>query len=417
MKKLMTAVIAMLMCGSVHAQTSKTLSELDKAFKQAKSSATIMALLGDLEQAVPATEADMAILGDFLDKYPEPARKAALKIKDRKLTRSVIRECRKRIDALNLPKEKNWDGLPQEERFKRVNGLMNVYALMAVLGNLKDKEAVPFLKQYITPEYDGVLSYNASQAIGKISPDDPAIFKELWEKPGMKNISYHAYGKSALREVAEKLQNPNLSKEEKTKILNKGRIWGLGGRTSEEKALIKDILLNHPNKDLRAEAGTAMVHAMMNNPEEGDKDFLIRWARTEKSMAVWDAPYAMDKYWTGEYVPVLLEMLSTPATWMPKKNIAEIVGRRKIKEALPVLEKCIVNDQEASVRGSCRAAYYDIMRRVPPFFHPDDAKAFEEALKEKHTLDFYNRLPDGHPDKRYHLSKIKAFEDYKRGRE
>lgn len=414
MKKLIFAVIAMLMCGSVHAQTTKTLSELDKAFRQAKSSDTIMALMGDLEQAVPATEADMAILSDFLDKYPESARKAALKIKDPKLTKSVIRECKKKIDKLNLPKEKNWDGLPQEERFRRVNGLMNVYALMAVLGNLKDKEAVPFLKQYITPEYDGMLSYNASQAIGKISPDDPAIFKELWEKPGMKNISYHAYGKSVLREVAEKLQNPNLSKEEKAKILNRGRIWGLGGRTSEEKALIKDILLNHPNQDLRAEVGTAVVHAMMNNPEEGDKDFLIRWARTEKSMAVWDAPYAMDKYWTGEYVPVLLEMLTTSATWMPKKNIAEIFGRRKIKEALPALEECIVGDQEASVRGSCRRSYWEISSKIPSHFHPDDVIELSRYYDSPRIRNILGRLKDSDPDKQYSLELIRSLAEYQR---
>jgi hypothetical protein len=219
MKNLIFAVIAMLMCGAAQAQSPKSLSALDKAFKQAKSSATIMALMGDLEQAVPATESDMAILGDFLDKYPEPARKAALRIKDRKLTRSVIRECRKRIDALNLPKEKNWDGLPQEERFKRVNGLMNVYALMAVLGNLKDKESVPFLKQYITPEYDGVLSYNASQALGFIG-DEAALDEMVNNINTTKSVDISAFGDKGFAKIIKELDEPGIKPERKFALIN-----------------------------------------------------------------------------------------------------------------------------------------------------------------------------------------------------
>lgn len=414
MNKLIIAFILFLMASSAQAQSRRTLKDINRELKQTKSTATAIALIESIAETIPQTDEDVATLSQLMDRYPTQGQKALAGIKDPKLAKAIMKECDRQVAKFKADKDKDWKTLPDAQRREKFNALLNSHAMIAMLGNLKNKEALPYLKQYIAPEYDGVLSYEASQAIGRIAPDDPAVFKELWDKQGVKSISYNAYGKSVLREVAEKMQDPNISKAEKEKIFNKGHIWGLGGRTAEEKTLIKDVLLNHPNRDLRAEAGTAMVHAVMNNPEESDKDFVIKWTQKEKSIAVWDAPYVMDKVWDKRFIPVMIEMLKNQAEWMPRKNVAELLGRRQIKESLPYLEECIVKDNEQTVRTECRDAYWRITGKVPAIFHPADISRLEERFKRPKTRKFYDKLKDNDPNKIYYLELQRAFKEYQR---
>ena len=414
MKTIAIAFACVLCASGAYAQGRKSLKDIDKELKQTKSTATAMALIESIAEAVPQTEEDVAILGRLINNHPDQGRKALSNIKDPRLVKAIMRECDRQILKFKADKDKDWKSLPQTQRQEKHAALLNSYALVSTLGNLKNKEAVPYLKQYITKEYDGVLSYSASQAIGRIAPDDPAVFRELWDKQGVRSISYSAYGKSVLKEAAQKMQDPNVPEVEKNKILGKAKISLLSGKDPEEKRLIKDVILNHPDQRLRGEASIAVVHAVANNPEESDKDFVFKWVKKEKSLAVWDAPYVMNIIWDVRFIPLLLDMLQDQSEWMPRKNVAELFGRRQIKESLPFLESCVENDKDGSVRAVCRGSYYRITGVMLAKFHPDDVKFFEDQFVAPYSINFYSKLKDTDPDKISHNALKQALDEYKR---
>lgn len=421
MKKLITAVYFILMQG--YAYTQSTPANSSEEFMHTLSSSPVMVKqikltskqVEQLKMTEPKNEEDMKVLGEFLDIYPEHGRKVAMNIKDPKLTKSVIKECKRQIERIKLKESKDWDKLPKQEKEKRFDSLLNAYTLFAVLGNLKNKEAIPFLKQYITPEYDNTLSYHASQAIGKISPDDPAIFKELWDKGNeVQNISYYKYGKSVLREVAEKLQNPKIPKEEKNKILAKARISGLGGRDPEEKALLKDILLHHPDEYLRAEASIAMVHAMQNRKDPDDLDFLMEWTKDVNEESTSFALYCIRDRWDRRFIPVLIKFLKESNSTTRRSRAAEILGQNKISESLPYLEECILKDKDSTVRGSCQYAYWQITDRIPLKFHPDDVRELEEYYSRSYVIESFKKKKMDNPNDRFSIELKKALEQWKK---
>ncbi len=414
MKKIFIFASCLFVFGSLHAENKRTIVDIDRELKQSKSTGATVALLESLSETTPRTVDDVSALGRLLDNYPAQGQKALSRINDPKLAGAVQVECVRQIEAVVAYKSKSLETLSYPQRVKRQSVLQNLSALMNTLGGLKNKDSVPFLKKYLTAEYDGEVSYSASKAIGMIMPDDPMVFQELWSNSSVKNISYSAYGKSVLREAAEKIQVPNISKKEKEKILAKAKLALLGGRSGEEKELVKSILLTHPDAALREEVSVAMVHAVINNPEQSDKEFVIQWAKKENSLALYEAVNVMDLLWDSKFLPVLFDMLSNQSYWVPRSKIAGLLGRRQIQESLPYLEKCILHDSDSVVRGECQVAYYKITGVVPPLFNPIDAKAFEEDLATSYTNEYYRNRPDSDPDKKYHVLKIDALNIYRR---
>jgi len=414
MNKLIITLAVILMASSAQAQSRRSLNDIDKELKQTKSTATAMALIESIADTTPQTDEDVSTLGRLMDKYPTQGQKAFAGIKDPKLAKAVMTECGRQVAKFKADKDKDWKALPEAQRHERFNALLNTHAMIATLGNMKNKEALPLLKQYISPEYDGTLSYDASQAIGRIAPDDPTVFKELWDKPGVKNISYSAYGKSVLKEVAEKMQDPNVSQEEKHRMLAKSRVSLLSGKDPDEKKLLKDIVLNHPNKEFRYESAIAMVHAVLNKPESTDKEFLLNWVKNEKSDAVVWAPDMIDKAWDKDFLPVLLGLLQNSLYSTARSASAGILGRRQIKESLPYLETCIEKDKDSTVRGTCRGSYYRITGKIPIIFHPDDVKAFEAQHAAPYSIKFYSSLKENDPDKIYFNAIINALNEYRK---
>jgi len=155
-----------------------------------------------------------------------------------------------------------------------------------------------------------------------------------------------------------------------------------------------------------------MVHAVINNPEESDKDFVIQWAKKEKSLAIWDAPSIMDKVWDKRFVPVLLDMLKNQADWMPRKDVAELLGRRQVKESLPYLEKCILKDKESTVRGSCRYSYYQITGKVFTVFASEDVASLEDYYKDPLVIKTFSRIKQDDPSTKFDFDLRRAFEEY-----
>ena len=414
MTKLIIVFSVLLTVSGAHAQSRRSLKDIDKELKQTKSTATAMALIESIAETVPETDDDVATLGQLMDKYPTQGQKALGKIKDPKLAKAVMKECDRQVGKFKGDKDKDWKTLPEAQRHEKFNALLNTHAIIATLGNLKNKEALPFLKQYITPEYDGVLSYEASKAIGRIAPDDPVVFKELWEKQGVKSISYNAYGKSVLKEVAEKMQDPNVPQSEKDKLLGKANVSLLSGKDPEEKRLIKDIVRNHPNRWLRQDAGIAALHALSNRRDSDDVEFVLDWTKDPKDPASGWAMYYIRDNCDSKFIPVLFKYLKESDYGSTRANAAIALGQNKIKESLPYLEECIVKDKESNVRGECRSAYWKIAGRIPAKFHPDDFSDLNSYYKSPRIQNVINKLKDNDPDKQYSLSLIDALEEYRR---
>ena len=413
MNRLIIAFTILLMASSAYPQSRRSLKDIDTELKRTKSTATAMALIESIGETAPQSDEDVAILGQLMDKYPTQGQKALAKLNNPKLAKSVMKECDRQVAKFKADKDKDWKTLPEAQRREKFKALLNTHAIIATLGNLKNKEALPFLKQYATPEYDGVLSYEASKAIGQIAPDDPAVFKELWDKQGVKSISYNAYGKSVLKEVAEKMQDPNVPQDEKHEVLVKSKVSLLSGKDPEEKKILKDIVLNHPNEDLRKEAGIAMLHGLMNSPDAEDTEFILRWTKNVKDPGSGWAIYYIRDHFDARFIPVLLNYLKIGAYGSDRSKAAEALGQNKIKESLPYLEQCLENDKDSIPRGACRDSYYKITGKIPAKFHPDDVKDIEEQLVAPYAIKFYSKLKENDPHKIYHNALINALNEYK----
>jgi len=403
------------MCAAsvLSAQNKKSLKDINKELKQTKSTATAMALINQIAETTPQTEEDVVILGQLMDKYPTQGQKALTGIKNPKLAKAVMKECDRQVAKFKADKDKNWKTLPENQRREKFNALLNTHAMIATLGTLKNKEAIPFLKQYITPEYDGVLSYEASKAIGRIAPDDPAVFKELWDKQGVKGISYNAYGKSVLKEVAQKMQDPNVPEAEKDRIRSKAKISLLSGKNPEEKRLIKDILLNHPNRWLREDAGVAMLHALKNRKDPEDVDFVLKWTSDPKNSSSGWAMYYMRDNFDAKFTPILLRYLKESEFGSTRSDAAQALAINQVKESLPYLKECVVKDKDSDARGACRTAYYKIAGKFPTEFNVEDVDNFYKSSAHPVVIEYYsNKKPDDPERKRYEELK-KAMDEFK----
>lgn len=413
MNKLIIAFTLFLTASSAFAQSRRSLKDIDRELKQTKSTATALTLIESIAETIPQTDEEVSVLGQLMDKYPAQGQKALAGIKDPKRAGAIMKECDRQVGKFKADKDKDWKTLPEAQRHEKFNALQNTHAMIDALGNLKNKEALPFLKQYITQEYDGTLSYKASQAIGRIAPDDPTVFKELWDKQGIKNISYNAYGKSVLREVAQKMQDPNVSQEEKHRALVKSKASLLSGKDLEEKKLLKDIVLNHPDEDLRKEAGIAMLHSLSNKHDPEDIDFVLKWTKNPKDPASGWAMYYIRDNFNSKFTPVLLKYLKESDYGSTRSNAAEVLGRNNIKEALPYLAECVVKDNDSSVRGACRNAYFDMSGKIPSDFNPEDIKEFERDSLNPVITEYYAKKKPDNPDLKYHEALKKAIDEYR----
>jgi len=412
MKTIAIAFVFIFSAVGVHAQGHKSLKEIDKELKQTKSTATAIALIESIADTPPQTDEEVAVLGQLMDKYPTQGQKALAGIKDPKLAKAVQTECARQIDKYIADKGKDWSKLPQAERAAKLGAYFASQAMIAKLGSLKNKDSLPFLKHYIAPEYDGVLSYEASKAIGQIAPGDPVVFKELWEKQGVKSISYGAYGKSVLKEVAQKMQDPNVPKAEKDHIRGKAKVGMLEGSTPEEKKLLKDIVLHHPDEWLRLDAGQAMTKALMFHPSPGDVEFVLEWTKNVKDPSSGQVMTYMRDHFDNRYIPVVLNYLKGGDDYARSKAV-ELAGQHQIKEALPYIKECITKDKDSSVRGNCQATYWKMTGEYPAEFTPEDAKDMEKYLTHPHTLKIVSMMTDDDPDKKMYLAQKEALVKYK----
>lgn len=414
MNKLIVAFtfIIFLTASSASAQSRRSLKDIDKELKQTKSTATALALIESIAETVPQTDEEVVVLGRLMDKYPTQGQRALAGVKDASLAKAVMKECERQINKFRADKDKDWKTLPEAQRQAKFNAMLNSYAMIGTLGSLKNRDALPFLKQYITPEYDGDLSYTASQAIGRIAPDDPAVFNELWSKNDVKHINYGAYGKSVLKEVSQKLQSGGLSSGEKDELRYKAKVELLNGSTPEEKRLLKEIAMTHPDKELRMQAGIAMEKALMFHPDPDDVEFVLEWTKDPKDPTKGFVMNYMRDHFSPRFVPVVINFIKDGDIYARSKSVG-LASQHNIKEALPYIKECITKDKDSSVRGDCRMAYWKMTGEMSAEFTPEDAQDLENYLNHPRVVKINANRKDNDPGKQQYLAQKAALEKYK----
>lgn len=416
MNKIIIVFAGIFMLSGVCAQAGKSMKDLEKDIAQAKSTTTAAALIESIAVTTPTTDADVAALGRLMDKYPVQGQKALVKITNPKLAKPIEAECAKKITQIKADKNKDWSKLPEAERTVKLNSLMSAHYMIAMLGDLKNKESIPFLKQYLAPEYNGLVSYNASVALGKIG--DETVLNEMVRDIGRtKQVDLSAFGDKAFAKIVKEIDQPGITPKRKFALINQIK----GSRSPERKKALKELALNHRDEDVRNRSGQAYLNAMLVNPGEGDSDFIYEWMpkAIHDLNAVWSLTAARihfpDKKRPLEkrFIPVLADVLKKSNFFSSRGKAAELYGLCKIKESLMDLEECILTDPDPIVRGDCRHAYWQITGTIPKKFHTADIGEYEALIKDPLTLDMLSKLDANSPDKVYFLERKRVFEEFK----
>ncbi len=385
MTKLIIALAVILTASSATAQSRRSLKDIDKELKQTKSTATAMVLIESIANTTPQTDEDVAVLGQLMDKYPTQGQKALAQIKDPKRANAIMKECDRQVAKFKADKDKDWKTLPEAQRMERYHALVNAHTMIVTLGALKSKEASQFLKQYITPEYDGTLSYAASQALGLIG-DESALDEMVRDIGKTKEIDLSAFGDKAFVKIIKEIDEPNISEKRKFALINQIK----GSRSPERKKALKELALHHKDEDVRNRSGQALINAMLVNPEDGDSDFLYEW--TPRAINELDAGWSLtalrihfpdkNKSLEKRFIPVLLDILKKAQYGSSRSGAADILGACKIKESVPYLEEALM-DKDSGVRGSAIMALVNILGKNYQLKHtyPGDSKKQLHRIK------------------------------------
>lgn len=251
-KALMVTII--LVTSLLCAEPVLNLKQIEAEMKTVKDEARFMELLKLIGETQPKTEEDIVVLSRLMDRFPDKGSKAVLTIKDPNLAKYIIKECKKKIEKCErfmkkYPSEEVREKLPRDEIRPIQNMLKNVRMLMWELGELNNKEAVPFLRQYLktdtSPDDDdsfyGTLRSFASEAIDKIDEEIP------------------------LPELVKKLDAPDITSDDKAKIIKQISL----SKDPEKKKVLKELASEHKDKDVRFRCAAALGGLI--GPEEKTK--------------------------------------------------------------------------------------------------------------------------------------------------
>jgi len=208
------------------------------------------------------------------------------------------------------------------------------------------------------------------------------------------------------------MQDPNVPKAAKDHIRGKAKVGMLEGSTPEEKKLLKDIVLHHPDEWLRLDAGQAMTKALMFHPGPGDVEFVLEWTKNVKDPSSGQVMTYMRDHFDNRFIPVVLNYLKGGDDYARSKAV-ELAGQHKIKEAFPYIKECITKDKNSSVRGNCRAIYWKMTGEMSSEFTPEEAQEMEKYLNRPQSIEINSRLDDSDPLRKQYLAQKEALAKYK----
>ena len=412
MKKIFVFAGSLLLCGGLHAQNKRSLVDIDKELKQAKSTATAEALIESIADATPQTDEDVSVLGRLMDKYPAQGQKALRRLKDPRLGGAILKECDRQATKIKKVRAKANIALTAEDRQDYLSGYMSITALVGALVNLKDANAIPMLREYLKDED---LSSVASVALGRLG-DNESMEVMLKRMGAGTPIDLAGYGDKGLVRVVEELDKPGVDLKRKNALVEQIK----GSASPARKRILKDLALKHSDPRVRDRSALALLNSIMVNQEPGDQLFVSEWIKKTKNDETGDWAVISIRVSHGNGTKplspameaLLVELLQTSSRETIRNEAAQDLGMFNVKGALPYLKDCLIQDTESSVRTECRYAYWKITGNVPAEFHPADAKRQAGYYKRPDVVETFSRKSDLNPDDRYSLALKRAFEEY-----
>lgn len=409
MNKLIIAFSVILMAANAQARSIKDISA---ELKQTKSTTTAQALIESIAETTPQTDADVATLGQLMDKYPVQGQKALSGIKDPKLAGAVMKESDRQAAKLKIVRSKGENNLTDKDRRDYLNSYMNSAATIDTLSKLNNKDAIPALRGYLQDED---LSRFASIALGRLG-DTESLDGMLSNIGHGKTVDLSGYGDKGLVRVVEELDKPGTDSKRKDALV--GQIKG--STSPERKRMLKDLALNHKDLRVRDNSALALLNSIMVNPEPSDNAFISEWVGRTKNdeTGYWAVTSIRVAHGNGakpldkSTIALLVDVMRT-STYSPTQDEAvETLGMYKASEALPYLEECVLKDKDSHVRGNCRYSYWKISGRVPVVFHSEDAVNIGKNLANQEAEKNIAGLRKDDPIRLYREAKRKAYEEY-----
>lgn len=414
MNRIIAVSILVLCANFAGAQTRRTFKDIDRDLKQVKSTATVMELISAISEAEPQTDEDVLILGDMMDKYPVEGQKAAMRIKDPKLAKAVMKEFERQAAKTKVVRGRKTPELTDKDRREYLSGYMNGAALIASLGRLQDKSAIPMLRNYLRDED---FSGAASLALGRLG--DTESMETMVKGIGTgAPIDLSGYGDKGLVRVVEELDKPGLDIKRKSALVEQIK----GSPSPERKRMLKDLALKHKDARVRDRSALALLNSIMVNKEPGDQAFISEWVGKTKNdeTGYWAVTSIRVSHGTNNapldpgMTAVLIDVLRTSNRASTRQEAAQTLGMFKAKEALPYFEECAEKDKDSTVRGECQHGYWAITGKIPKRFHPKDIAELEQYYSSPETLAYLRNKTETDPVAGYGFALKRAIEEYRK---
>ena len=356
---------------------AEMLSAQFMGLKNAQGADAVKQASSELKLAVPKSEAEILVLAAEMEgKAYGLAQEVMSKITDKTLVPILLKVLEDKKQQLKNWSEKDLRGMNEEEGREAHRKLGNVEVIILVFGQIKDERTISALKEMLDYE---LLRYPASTALSRIG-DEKEIEELLKRSEQEKNINIS--GDKALQKMMKEINDPNISVQRRAVLTNQIK----GSAKPEVAEALKELALNSPYEDVREQAGLALVNSIVLNPNAADPEFLIQWVEKSSGIDQTWATYGMAQKWDIRYVPILIEILGSK-TSLPsaRANAADILGSNNVTEAVPALEKALLDD-DSGVRSSARQALSAIVGDTEflkryfneKFVHPSELQHFYE---------------------------------------
>ncbi len=249
---------------------------------------------------------------------------------------------------------------------------VNIERVIRKLGNLKNKEAVPVLKEYLTLNN---MQYAASEALGKIG--DKSMSEQIREKAYKgEEVNYGGMGmdeaKNVIQDLGDKSKKDKWPKIAKQIVLIKN---------PEAKPYLKK-LFSHEQSYVRGEAATRFS-VMVDTSDVND---VLEMAKNPDWAVRCSAIDAMKRLKGYDFNKVLLGLLEDKET-IVRLYAAKAVGYKKISAAVPRLEETL-KDKDIRVRQESYISLY-ILTGKKYDFAGKTTLAERRAELEKEHPSFY----------------------------
>lgn len=322
-----------LSCQLVYAGDNESVKALVDRYRQAGDDNTRKDALKKLSQTSPMTLDEVnqfrAIFAkkEWDENLFLGAFEAIKKIKDPSLDNGLVDILKDEKHFIEKASRKEHEGKNEKEVILR---LRNVEMIIYKLGELKSKNAVPLLKEYIGIQ--GV-AYWASQALAMIG--DTSASEKIRDKAYKGDeINYGGQGSEEALTVVRDLEDRN-KKDQWPKIAK--QIIHI--HDPKAKPYLKR-LLNHEQSYVRWEAADKF-RALV---DEKDIPTIIEMTKNKDKIIRAEAINAMQNLKNIEFEDELIALLNDPA-YNVRRHAAKALGYKKISRAVPYLEKAIKDSE------------------------------------------------------------------------